>query len=131
MNPEVIEEYEQSVARHDRKRKRMHLSSEIEIDLTHLLRLGDPPLSSNVTAEEYVDNKHKQKKGFDRLLGPEKIIDLAMKSNKKMLLIKWKNVDDAEWVPSSEAKVNCPNMVLEFYEANIDWSADDIEMETK
>lgn len=84
-------------------------------------------VSSSDSSVKQTVKKRDEKKGFERHLAPEKISDFAIKSKKKMLLIKWKDTDEEEWVPASDAKVKCPDLVIEFYEAKIDWTKFDQE----
>lgn len=63
----------------------------------------------------------KPKKGFDRNLEPERVCGATEIKGQLMYLIKWKGVNSADLVPSKQANIKCPQIVIKFYETKLNF----------
>ncbi|XP_048191381.1 chromobox protein homolog 3-like [Perognathus longimembris pacificus] len=57
--------------------------------------------------------------GFARGLEPERIIGARVTSDGLLFLMKWKDLDEPELVPSREVNEICPQLIATFYEERI------------
>ena len=58
--------------------------------------------------------------GFERKLQAESILGVMKSSDEGvMFLIKWKDSNKADLVSSEEANINCPDLVIKYYEENL------------
>ena len=57
--------------------------------------------------------------GFERRLKAERILGAMKSSEGIMFLVKWKGINEADLVSSKEASLNCPELVIKYYEDNL------------
>lgn len=60
--------------------------------------------------------------GFDRNLEPEIILGASTSGGQVVFLMKWKNSNEIDWVPSAEAYEKCPQIVIKCFEDKIQWN---------
>ena len=59
--------------------------------------------------------------GFKRGLEADKILGSADDNGELMYLMQWKGTDAVDMVSAKEANVNCPQIVIRFYEDRLTW----------
>ncbi|XP_065665846.1 chromobox protein homolog 1 isoform X2 [Hydra vulgaris] len=131
--PELIAEYEREL--NEKKRKS---SNRVSFDVERKEQKADKKTEKPVPDEKKKQTKRKQtdegsskkkKKsekhlnGFDKGMEAEEILGATETSGEVHFLIKWKDVNDAELVPSKIANLKIPQMVISFYEARLTWSS--------
>lgn len=66
----------------------------------------------------------KKKEGFDRGLTADHIIGATKVGDQVMFLMKWTESDEVDMVPSQLANINCPQVVIKFYEQRLNFTSE-------
>ena len=69
--------------------------------------------------------------GFDRGLEARRIIGATDSSGELRFLITWYGTDEADLVYAREAKLKCPQVVIQFYEERVSWHTAGQDKEVK
>ena len=88
-------------------------------------RKSPTKLDSNFETEKN-ENIHSPY-GFERRLKAERILGAMKSSEGIMFLVKWKGINEADLVSSKDANLNCPELVIKYYEDNLYLKKDRID----
>lgn len=61
-------------------------------------------------------------KGFEQGFVAESLVGITQADGQLLFLVKWKNRDELELVPSEETRKHVPHMVIDFYQDRIIWN---------
>lgn len=105
---------------------------EENLDCPDLIAAFDAKFDENNKSKEIVEETEKTTKrknivednrarGFDRGLPAEKIVGATDATGELMFLMMWKDCDEADLVPASQANARCPEIVINYYENRKMW----------
>jgi len=60
--------------------------------------------------------------GFERGFEAEKVLGATDSAGELMLLVKWRQSNEADLVPARIVNVKCPSLVIDFYEQHSFWT---------
>lgn len=124
MSVQLSKRSENSGEKSNQARKQIQISAQVRVP-TERRRLSFVPCKSpeNTVVEagpsDLTERRTQERLGFDRGLEPEYIM-AAVKGSKLMYLMKWKDNDIKDMVPASEAVVECPEIVIQYFQSKLD-----------
>jgi len=81
----------------------------------------DSVLKANTKAAGKRTKTEPEGNPFDQGYEPERILGATDSSGELNFLMKWKDVEETDFVMATEANIKCPDLVIAFYESRIDW----------
>jgi chromobox protein 1 len=117
--PDLISEFEEA-----RKKKEQGKKEDRK-------RKPSTPAEDKKPAKKKQSDEDKKPQGFDRGLEAERIIGATDSSGELMFLMKWKGTDEADLVPAKKANIQCPQIVIQFYEERLTWHSSSYDEEDK
>jgi len=113
--PELIADYESTLTKKSNGKEKELIKEDKKRKISTDSKPDTPVIKKPKTAHEV------KARGFARNLKPEKIIGATDSGGTLTFLMKWEGSDEADLVPSEEANIKCPQIVIKFYEERLTW----------